>query len=120
MNEEESGFLTGATSGALTGAAVGGPVGAAAGGIIGGFIGMAQGSAASSARRTALKDAERARQRSIVRQLGLKEQADSIALAGLRTNSTPSSSGTVVSGTPANQPAPGIIGSNLKSSSGTF
>ena len=119
--EQQSGFMTGAGSGAIAGATVAGPYGAVAGGIIGGFIGVVQGSQAANARKNAAKQAEKARQQSIVRQLGLKEQADSMALAGLRTGQS-NTSASPVTGTPPNQPAPGIIGSNLKqsSSSGTF
>lgn len=93
-------------------------LGLATGGVGGALIGMAAGPVANfftgadakNAANDAAKEAQKVRRRSVVRQLEEKQQADSIAMSGLRNNSSNS----------ASQQAPGFIGSNLQTTAGTF
>jgi hypothetical protein len=86
--------------------------GAAAGASLGSsFGGMeAQKDEAAKALETAKSDAEKARAESLTKQMGAKQQAESLSLAGLtRTNKTNST---------ATQA--GFVGQNLPTSAGTF
>jgi len=91
--------------------------GAAAGASIGASLGGMEGQKddAAKAQNDAIKEAERIRMQSIVKQMGAKQQAESMSLAGLRNSSTNKSS----SGVSSNQ-QPGYIGGGLNTSAGTF
>jgi len=120
--ETEAGVLSGAASGAAIGAAIGAPVGgvgALPGAAIGAVIGATAGYFAAdskrkkdrAARKQAEEEAERVRRESIVKQMGAKQQADSLSLTATQGNSKTSSS-------PANA-SPGTVGDNM-TGSGTF
>ena len=80
---------------------------------IGGYI---SGRGAQDAQKKAADEAEKARRMSLIKQMGAKQQADSMALAGLKTqNNTTKPSGNNT----ANQ-SPGFIGSGLTTTAGTF
>lgn len=118
ISSEQQAYL-GAALGMAAGAALAAPtggmsigMGAAMGASIGGSIGTAKGqeSAQRDDMRLAQKEAEKARVESATKQMGAKQQAESLALAGLtRTSKTGTS-----------QQAPGFIGQNLPTSAGTF
>lgn len=115
--ETETGILSGAASGATTGAIAGGVPGAVVGGLIGASLGFLASDSARKKQRKALKQAEAAaekvRAENILKQMGAKQQADSLTLQATSTTS---------SGTPAapkSNPTPGTIGAGMNSS-GTF
>jgi len=123
MDEEEQGLLTGAASGAATGAMVGGPAGAVVGGVIGGFLGFSGASAQAAAQKRAQQKAEQARRDAIIKQFGVKQQADSMALAGLSAKSKNMGGVSSTSGGANSPTTQGLIGQNIspsKTSSGTF
>lgn len=75
---------------------------------------------------TAAKEAEKARREGLVKEYGAKQQADSLAYAGLQNNDTGSNNGGGGGGVSSTTPgivggtdAPGTIGANL-TNSGTF
>ena len=122
MGENEQGFLSGGMGGAATGASVGffagGPVGAGVGAAVGflagGIIGASQSDRGRRARIDAEKEAERARQNAIRREMGAKQQAESLAFANFKKGgSAPTSKG-------ISADSAGFIGTNLPNSSGTF
>lgn len=120
----EQGFLTGGMSGAATGATIGSLVapgigtgvgaatGAAIGFIGGGLLGMSQSQSQRDAQRRAQREAENARRRSVSQEMGIRQQAENIALSGLQ-RATPGRRQTGV--TPQ-----GFIGQNVPTTAGTF
>jgi hypothetical protein len=111
------GFLGGALGGAATGAMLGGPIGAGVGFFAGGVMTSMQEDSAIKARKKAEMDAENARRKSLISKMGAKQQADSMALAGLRRNSGSNSGG---GNNSAAQQTPGFIGAGLSTTAGTF
>lgn len=129
MNENEQGFMSGGLAGAGTGAGIGAAIGAPLGGITalpaaligagigflaGGIMGNAQANSSRRAQKNAEKEAERLRRESIIKQMGAKQQADSVALAGLTSNKTGGGSNS------GSQSPGGFIGANTTTTSGTF
>lgn len=115
----EQGFLTGGMSGAATGAYIGSVVpgigtgvGAAIGFIGGGLLGMSQSQSQRESQRRAQREAENARRRSVSQEMGIRQQAENIALSGLQ-RATPGRRQTGV--TPQ-----GFIGQNVPTTAGTF
>jgi hypothetical protein len=78
--------------------------------------GYFSGVGAKDAANTAAKQAESARRQSIIGQMGAKQQADSMALAGLKSSNSGTSNGAAQGN---NQKPGGFIGSNLNTA-GTF
>jgi hypothetical protein len=65
------------------------------------------------ARKRAQKEAEDARRRAVMREAGIKSQAEQMATAGLMRPSTAQQNISV-------QSSPGFIGQNLPTNAGTF
>ena len=77
---------------------------------------------AQSGRRAQIdaeKKAEKARVQSVIRQMGAQQQAESTALAGLRSTASGKSNKTS-SGVSTEQTPGGFLGSNLTTTAGTF
>jgi|688.fasta_scaffold741669_1 hypothetical protein len=107
---------TGALSGAATGAAIGaagGPIGAGAGALIGAGLSYFSARLGTQARKKAEKEAEKARTTAIVREQGIKSQAESLVAGNLMRSQRGSSRQMGTSTT-------GFIGQNLPTQSGTF
>jgi hypothetical protein len=121
LGQNEQGFLAGAMAGAGTGASigfsVGGPKGALGGAAIGffagGLMGASQSQSMRSTQRKAQKEAQAARRRSIMQEMGARQQAENIAMGGMIRNT-------------GRQPQIGVmpnqsfIGQNLSTTAGTF
>lgn len=90
-----------------------GPGNAVTGAMAGPIANYFTGADAANASKAAQREANRTKRRSLVRQMGEREQADSFALSALRQNNKPADGG----GLGPN--SPGFIGSGL-STSGTF
>jgi hypothetical protein len=109
-----TGALSGAATGASIGTVLGGPgVGTAAGAVIGAGLSYFGARLGTQARKKAQKEAERARTNAIVREQGIRSQAESMVVGNLTRSQRGSSRQMGTS-------AAGFIGQNLPTQSGTF
>lgn len=111
MSNAQQGFATGAASGAAAGA-VGGPVGMVAGAVIGGALGLSGANKADDEMARAKDEARRTRIKSIMKEMGMKNQADNNVMSNFNKGTTSAKQD------PSANPG-GFIGSNL-TTSGTF
>lgn len=121
LGQNEQGFLAGGMAGAGTGASigfsVGGPkgavIGAGVGFIAGGLMGASQSQSMRSTQRKAQKEALTARRRSVMQEMGARQQAENIAMGGMIRNTGRQSQIGVM-------PNQSFIGQNLSTTAGTF
>lgn len=115
MGEEEGqGFLTGAFAGGAMMAPTLNPFAIAGGAFVGGIIGAEGASAQAKAKKKAEKEAERMRVEAVIKEMGKRQQASQMQLAGLQR---PKSS--TETKTPSVNSSTGLMGDAFSSKNGS-